>query len=473
MTKVAKRFGETVALDDVSFTLRPGTVHALLGENGAGKTTLMRIAFGLLAPDAGDIIAGAPPRRVTSAAVAIAAQLGMVHQHFTNVAAMTVAENVALGGTGLFDERDAAERVATIGQRTGLILDPSARVEDLPVSAQQRLEIVKALARGARALILDEPTAALAPPEITELLAWLRSFANDGNAIVLITHKLREALAVADEVTVLRRGRVTFSGAAAGMTIETLSSALLGEDRGRLDGMPSVQSGVPLGRAVVNAQNISIVDQRGVRRIHSASFEVHAGEILGIAAVEGSGQSELLRALAGRIGTSGGALDAPASRGFVPGDRHRDALVLDFSLAENVALKDAGAKHGRLDWPSIRANTAALLTRFDVRGGRPTSRASNLSGGNQQKLVLARELEGAPALLVAENPTRGLDIRAARDVHDRLQAAAASGASVVVFSSDLDEVLALANRVLVIHAGAVTECAHDREAVGRAMLGVA
>jgi general nucleoside transport system ATP-binding protein len=483
LTGITKRFGTAVALDDVSFRLRRGSVHALLGENGAGKSTLMRIAFGLVTPDAGVALAGHPPRRITSAATAIAAGIGMVHQHFTNVAAMTVADNIALGGRGLFDPRKAAAVVDDIGRRTGLILDPRAHVDELTVGAQQRLEIVKALARDARTLILDEPTAVLAPQEVSELLEWLRSFANDGNAIVLTTHKLREALAVADDVTVLRRGRVVLSGDASGATVDSLSAALLGAEPGASSA--SEPAAAPIDRStaqprdrlahapVATVRDLTIVDARGVARVRSASLQVRASEILGVAAIEGSGQHELLRALAGRAPVSGGSLDAPASAGFVPEDRHRDALVLDFSLAENVALKGAGARRGPLDWSALRSQATKLIARFGVRGGDATAHARNLSGGNQQKLVLARELDGSPRLVVAENPTRGLDIRATRDVHERLRAAAESGAGVVVFSSDLDEVLSLADRVLVIHAGHVQECARDRDAVGRAMLGVA
>jgi len=471
---ISKRFGSTTALEDVSFTVRSGTVHALLGENGAGKTTLMRIAFGLTSPDTGDIFAGTPSRRITSAAGAIAAKLGMVHQHFTNVPAMTVAENVALGGHGRFDLEGAIDTVDAIGTRTGLTLNPRAAVADLPVGGQQRLEIVKALALGARTLILDEPTAVLAPQEITELLAWLRAFANEGNAVVLITHKLREALAIADEVTVLRRGHVTLAGSATGLTLNSLSSALLGSDTVATE---SSQDGEAIAatqrEVVVTARDLEIVDDRGVTRVRGASFEIRAGEILGVAAVEGSGQSELLRALARRATVTTGAIQAPETIGFVPEDRHRDALVLDFSLAENVALKGAGAREGSVDWPALRSATALLIARFDVRGGTVSSPARALSGGNQQKLVLARELDDAPALLVVENPTRGLDIRATDDVHARLRDAARAGAAVVVFSSDLDEVLLLADRVLVVYAGLVRECAPDREIVGRAMLGVA
>jgi simple sugar transport system ATP-binding protein len=482
LAHISKRFGATVALDDVSFTLRPRTVHALLGENGAGKTTLMRIAFGLAAADAGEVVAGEPQRRITSAAGAIAAKIGMVHQHFTNVPAMTVAENVALGGSGRFNLDTAIARVMEIGQRTGLTLDPRATVADLPVGGQQRLEIVKALARDARTLILDEPTAVLAPQEIAELLAWLRSFANEGNAVVLITHKLREALAIADDVTVLRRGRLAFAGPAAGLTLDTLSSALLGSElepgpteaeTDSLRGNATLSPASARPDTIVIARELEIEDDRGVKRIRQASFDVRAGEIVGIAAVEGSGQSELLRALAGRVVATNGHLDVPRAAGFVPEDRHRDAVVLDFSLAENVALKGAGARRGRVDWSRLRSRTASLIARFDVRGGDATSLAHALSGGNQQKLVLARELDDTPALLVVENPTRGLDIRATNDVHARLREAAKTGAAVVVFSSDLDEVLLLAERVVVVYAGTVRECAPDRDVVGRAMLGVA
>lgn len=486
LTGITKRFGATTALDDVSFAVRPATVHALLGENGAGKSTLMRIAFGLAAPDAGEVLAGEPSRRITSAAGAIDARLGMVHQHFTNVPAMTVAENVALGGRGALDRRAATASVADIGRRTGLVLDPHALAESLSVGAQQRLEIVKALARHARTLILDEPTAVLAPQETAELLTWLRAFASDGNAVVLITHKLREALAIADDVTVLHRGRVVRSGPAAGVTLESLSAALLGAASQARDAMalePDTlierrkstrgASGDANEPPVIAARGISIVDERGVTRVHDATFDIRPSEIVGVAAIEGSGQHELLRVLAGRMSVTAGTLERAASPGFVPEDRHRDALVLDFSLTENVALRGAGERHGRLHWSTLRSAATDLVGLFDVRGGDVSTPARALSGGNQQKLVMARELAGSPALLVVENPTRGLDIRATHDVHERLRDAAAGGAAVVVFSSDLDEVLMLATRVLVVHSGHVRACPRDRDTVGRAMLGVA
>lgn len=470
LANITKRFGALVALDDVSLEVRRGSVHALLGENGAGKTTLMRVAFGLLAPDAGTVraVGASPP--IGSAADAIAAGIGMVHQHFTNVPAMTVAENVALGGHGRYSASDARERVARIGAETGLVLDPNARAGDLRVGAQQRLEIVKALARDARVLILDEPTAVLAPAEADELLRWIRTYAASGNSVVLITHKLREALSVADDVTVLRRGKRVLSAPASALDETSLAAAMLGETMAQP--VATLASPTRPRAQVAAADAVTLRDERGVVTVRDASFVINGGEMIGIAAVEGAGQRELLRALAGRIAPSSGTLEIPDRVGFIPEDRHRDALVLEFALRENMALRGAGTRRGVMNWTAIGERTEALAREFDVRGGTPESRAGELSGGNQQKLVLARELDGSPALVVAENPTRGLDIRATAAVHDRLRAACAAGAAVVVYSSDLDEVLSLATRVLVVHAGAVRECPVDRDSVGRAMLGV-
>lgn len=468
LAHITKRFGTNTALDDVSFALRAGTVHAVLGENGAGKTTLMRIAFGLVSPDTGEARAR-DGKRISSPIDAIASGIGMVHQHFTNVAAMTVAENVALGRSGRFRRADAEQLVADIGINTGLALDARSRAGDLSVGAQQRLEIVKALARDAAVLILDEPTAVLAPNEIEELLRWIRGFVDAGNAVVLITHKLHEALAVADDVTVLRRGRVALAGPAASFDIGSLARALLGEDAAPAD----VRAMPPVGSEVAVAQTVSVVGARGALAIRDASFSVRGGEIVGVAAVEGAGQHELLRALAGRTPIAGGTLRLPHAIGFVPEDRHRDALVLEFTTTENMVLKGAGARRGRIRWSAQRERTRAAIAHNDVRGGDERTPIRALSGGNQQKLILARELDDDPRLVVVENPTRGLDIRATRAVHDRLRSVASAGAGVVVYSSDLDEVLALATRILVVHGGVVSETARDRETVGRAMLGIA
>lgn len=484
---ITKRFRSVVALDDVSFTLRRGTVHTLLGENGAGKTTLMRVAFGMLHPQAGVVRASSTVVRRTSDA--IAAGIGMVHQHFTNVPAMTVAENVALGAHGRYDRRAAAERVATISCRAGLPLDALARAEDLPVGAQQRLEIVKALARDASILILDEPTAVLAPTESAELLKWIRAFADGGNAIVLITHKLREALTVADDVTVLRHGRVALTGTAHGRSETELANAMLGAERlgdsagsppadawrlGEQSGFGGHRSRVTLPRDVVaRLDGVSVDDDRGIARLRDATLAIRAGEILGVAAVEGAGQRELMRVLARRMSIRRGRVTLPERIGFVPEDRQRDALILELDATANVVLRNASERRGVIRWRVERTRTAALVVAYDVRGGAPTIRVGALSGGNQQKLVIARELEDEPALLVAENPTRGLDIRATAAVHEHLRAVARRGGAVVVYSGDLDEVLALATRIVVVHAGRVVETTRDRVTVGRAMLGIA
>lgn len=481
LTGVSKRYGAAVALSGVSFRLRPGTVHALLGENGAGKTTLMRVAFGMVRPDAGRVEVDGRLVELHSPAAAIAAGVGMVHQHFTLVPAMTVAENVALGGRGLLDRRDSAERVRAIASSTGFTLDPDAPVERLPVGAQQRVEIVKALARDARILILDEPTAVLAPVEVDELLAWLRRYVDAGNAAVIITHKLREASSVADDVTVLRHGRVTHTGRAAATTAATLTAAMLGTDTASAPAAASEPSTPPAtpGDVVFRAEGLSVRDDDGVERVRDATFTVRAGEIVGIVGVEGAGQRELLRALAGRRDAADGTLTRPTSVGFVPDDRHHDAVLLDRSLVENVALRGAGARRGTMPWTDLTARTTALVDAYDVRGPGARAPMRALSGGNQQKLVLARELDdigrapGDPQAIVAENPMRGLDVRAAGEVAARLRGARDRGAAVVLYSSDLDEVLSLASRVIVAYAGTVREVAPAREVVGRAMLGLA
>lgn len=470
---VSKRFGNTLALDDAQLEVRPGTLHALLGENGAGKTTLMRLAFGMLRPDSGTIETNGTVRRWRSSADAIAAGIGMVHQHFLLVPAMTVAENVSLGDRGMFhgfDPRAAAERVQRIGAETGLMLDPAARVADLPVGAQQRLEIVKALARNARTLILDEPTAVLSPSESQELYDWLRTFVASGRTVILITHKVREALAIADAVTVLRRGRAVLTAPVSGLDEAAVIVAMIGAaapDDGR-----SIAAHHSPGEPVISIENVSVTDSRGVKRLREASIEVRAGEILGIAGVEGAGQHELLRVLAGRLVPDSGNVRIPVRIGFVPEDRLRDALIPAMTLVENLALKDAGSARGTVDWSSIETRTLKLVREHDVRATGPDADAGTLSGGNQQKFVLGRELEGSPEALVVENPTRGLDIRAAAHVLAELRSACAAGVAVVVYSSDLDEILSIADRMIVCFGGHATPVRAEADAVGRALVGL-
>lgn len=514
LQQIVKRFAGAIALDGANLVVRAGTVHALLGENGAGKTTLMRIAYGMVRPDSGRMIVDGTDRRFRSSADAIRAGIGMVHQHYALVSAMTVAENVALGGRGAYDARATAARVRALTEETGLALDPDARVEDLSVEAQQRVEIVKALARGARLLILDEPTAVLAPTLAADLLTWLRRFADAGHSVVLITHRLGEALRIADDITVLRRGRTVLAASAPSTTADDLANAMLGiGTRGSGSGSPGTAPtgtgrksavGRPVGathsspsRIVISAQHVTIANAQGVTVIADASFSVAAGEIVGVAGLDGQGQHELLRAIAGRHPVAAGQLVAPSNVGFIPEDRQRDGLILDFPLYENLALRGAGKRRGRIAWAAVRDQTRGLLATYDVRAPNEAVLAETLSGGNQQKLVLARELDtsvddtvagwatrasplraqdrlrGDGDALVAENPTRGLDIQATAAVHDRLRAARDAGMAVVLYASDLDEVLALADRVLVVAQRAVREVSGDRGVIGRAMLGLA
>ena len=482
---VRRTFGSTVALDGAECRVRRGTVHALLGENGAGKTTLMRIAFGLLQPDSGEILLNDRPVRLSSSADAIAAGIGMVHQHFKLVRAFTAAENVALGGHGRFNARQVAQRIRAIGRETGLEVDPEARAGDLSVGAQQRLEIVKALAHDARILILDEPTAVLAPAESEVLLGWLRRFAGAGGTVVLITHKLREALAVADDLTVLRRGRTVLATSRADADEHAIVAALAGEGAipgERVHAQPvkqapareSARSGTP----VLELDHVSYVDARGVSRLRDVTLAVRAGETLGVLGVEGAGQRELLRILAGRLEPSEGRVRRPARVGFIPEDRLHDALIPELSLTENFALAEAGRLRGLVNWSAFAERTAALLLRADVRADASTSAAATLSGGNQQKFVVGREREIAVEALVAENPTRGLDLRAAALVREGIGASGDTAAAVVFYSADIEEVLAVADRVVVCFDGQVREVERpedpdDRAPYARALIGAA
>ena len=465
---ISRRFGDVVALDGATLSVRPGTVHALLGENGAGKSTLMRVAFGLVAPDQGTVHVDGTARTWRNAADALAGGIGMVHQHFTLVPAMTVAENVSLGDAGPWRRGAAVARVRALGDETGLVVDPEAVVRDLPVGAQQRVEILKAVARDVRVLILDEPTAVLAPPEVEALLAWMRRFVADGRrAIVMITHKLREALSVADQVTVLRAGRTVWDAPAAASPEAELVRAMLGGDVGTFAPRRGERHAGPV---VLSLTNASVLAPSGQVLLHPTTGEVHAGEVLGIAAVEGAGQATLLRLLAGRREPSSGEVRRPGDVSFIPEDRHRDAAVLEFTLTENLALRGLAAARS-LDWDGVARRTDHIRQSFDVRSGSPNDVMGTLSGGNQQKLVLGRELEPRPDAIVAENPTRGLDVRATAAVLDQLRAAADAGVAVVCYSTDLDEVLSVADRVWVVHAGRVREIAGDRETIGRAMIG--
>ncbi|MHB1313369.1 MAG: ABC transporter ATP-binding protein [Gemmatimonadaceae bacterium] len=468
---IDKRFGATAALTGASLTVRRGTLHAVLGENGAGKTTLMRIAFGMQRPDAGTIRIDGAAVSLASSADAMARGLGMVHQHFTLVPAMTATENIALGGHGLFNAREAAVRVAQLAESSGLPVDPQARAGALGIGAQQRVEILKALAGHARTLILDEPTAVLTPVEAEELFAWLRRFVSGGGTAVLITHKLDEALALADDVTVLRHGRNVLSAPAAQLDVDALVRAVIGDDEG-VEALPPRPAREP-GPVVARLVAAEVRDDRGLVRVQPTSMAIRAGEIVGVAGVEGSGVNELLRLLAGRLAPSRGEVQLPADVGFVPEDRLRDAVIEEFTLTENLALRAASRRRGMMPWGALRAQADRVMRAHDVRAPSAGAVTAELSGGNQQKFVLGRELDAQPQLVVAENPVRGLDIRASAHVLVELTATAAAGGAVVIYSSDLDDVLPLADRMVVMFAGQLSEVPVTRDAVARAMVGAA
>jgi simple sugar transport system ATP-binding protein len=463
MRGIAKHFGSVQALRGADFTLASGELHALLGENGAGKTTLMQVAFGLLRPDAGEVLVGGVPRVVTSPRVARRLGIGMVHQHFTSVPALTVAENVALAVGWPVAPQALRARVQAVAERFGLPVDPGARVAGLSVALKQRLEIVKALATDARILLLDEPTAVLAPGEADELLRVVRAFTQAGGSAVLITHKLDEALGAADRVTVLRQGSVVFTGAVAGQTPASLARAMIADRSSEGEGPARPTTQVPVDAPVlVRLDDLEVPRESGYGiAVRRATLGIRAGEIVGVAAVEGNGQRELLRAVAGRLQPLRGRRDVAGPVAFIPEDRTTEGLIPSLSLTENIVLgsrhDDPWIRRGRVDWKVARGRTAALLREYDVSAPGPDVPAGSLSGGNQQKIVLGRELSRQPRVVVAENPTRGLDLRATDAIHARLRTAAANGSAVLMYSSDLDEVLALAGRLLVAARGSISE----------------
>ena len=501
--QIDKSFGALKALEQASLTVAPGAIHALVGENGAGKSTLMNIVSGLLKPDAGSVEVEGKPVRFGSPLDSVSAGIGMVHQHFLLAEALTAAENVALGmrksqGGLSFNRADAEAALEKLGHETGLHVNPRACVSDLSVGERQRVEILKALSRGAKILLLDEPTAVLAPPEVKTLFDTLHKLRDAGRTIVLITHKLDEVFALASSVTVLRRGRTVFEGALQGLTARELATHMIGSEPPALT-VPAEPAASP----VLKIENLSVSSVHG-HGLEQAAFSVKAGEILGIAGVEGNGQEELAGALAGTLQPKSGSLGqlftdepsrpldffalSPAQRAahglaVIPADRQKEGLVLEFSLAENYFLREAVAVDSKIPsstGPFIR--TACLeeaarepLKSFDVYPPEPQRLAGQLSGGNQQKVIVARELQRVPRLIVAHNPTRGLDLGATAAVHRRLlDAAATHKAAVILISSDLDEILALSHTVHVLYGGrlhAVGTRGVTKEVVGRAMVG--
>jgi general nucleoside transport system ATP-binding protein len=490
---VTKRFPGIVANDDVSFDLRKGEVHALLGENGAGKSTLMNVVYGLYRPDEGEIRINGKPVEIGSTRAAIENGVGMVHQHFMLIPVMTVAENIVLAtepvqGAVLLDYAAAEKRVREISTRFGLAVDPRARVEDITVGQQQRVEILKALYRGADILVLDEPTAVLTPQEAQELFAILRSLVEQGKSIIFISHKLNEVLEIADRVTVLRRGKKVETLPAAGATEAQLARLMVGREV-----LLRVEKGASeAGEPLLQLEDVWVKDDRGLEKVRGVSLEVRGGEIVGIAGVDGNGQTELIDAITGLLHPSAGRIvvggeditgESPkesldAGLGHIPEDRQRRGLVLDFTLAENIALHDydhpPASRFGWLYPKRLVEKAAVLLREFDVRGGGPQTTAGGLSGGNQQKVILAREIDRNPKVLIAAQPTRGLDVGAIEFVHRRLIGERDEGRAVLLVSLELEEILSLADRILVMYEGEVVgefPPSVSEEELGVAMIG--
>ncbi len=479
---IDKQFGTVQALSGAELVVRAGEVHALLGENGAGKSTLMHVAGGMVLPDAGEIVVDGGAMRFRSPRDARAAGIGMVHQHFTSIAALSVAENIALFAGWAVRPRDMAARVRDLTTRLNLPLDPGAIAGTLPVALLQRLEIVKALASDARVLLLDEPTGVLAPSEALELLGRARAFAQAGGAVVLITHKLDEALRGADRVTVLRQGRVVMEReigtGPAGPTpgVRELTAAMIGA-AAALDEPPPTTVVAHDAPVRVQVAGLEVARASGLgMAVRSASLAIREGEIVAVAGIEGSGQRELLRAIAGVLPVFRGTREVAQPLAFIPEDRTTEGLIPALSLTENVVLGLGRSAdwvgRGGLDWKSARERTRDLITEYGIRAAGPDAAAASLSGGNQQKLIVARALERHPMVLIAENPTRGLDVLAARAVHERLRSAAASGVAVLFYSSDLDEVMALGQRIVVMARGTLREATPSaaREEIGALML---
>jgi len=470
---ITKRFPGVVANDSVDFDLRRGEVHALLGENGAGKSTLMNILYGLYHPDEGEIRLDGRTVRIDSPSDAIQLGIGMVHQHFMLIPVMTVAENIVLATEPtrgpLLDLKAAEERVSELSRDYGLAVRPDAAVERIGVGQQQRVEILKALYRGAEILILDEPTAVLTPQEAAELFGIVRSLTEQGKSIIFISHKLNEVLEIADRITVLRQGRRVDTVAREGATQEGLARLMVGREVVlRVEKRPAQPQG-PL----LSVRELVVLDERGLEAVRGVSFDVRAGEIVGIAGVDGNGQSELIDALTGLRRPASGQIsvggkdvtNAPARErldgglGHIPEDRQLRGLVLDFSLAENIALHDfRKPPESRWGWLYPRRmveRASECLRAFDVRGGGPETIAAALSGGNQQKVVVARELSRDPRVLVAAQPTRGVDVGAIEFIHKRLVEERDEGKAILLISLELDEILSLSDRILVMYEGRI------------------
>ncbi len=490
---ITKRFGPLLANDSIDVTVEQGEIHALLGENGAGKSTLMNVLYGLYEPDEGQILLDDTPVDFDGPGDAVAAGIGMVHQHFMLIPVFTVAESVALGFeptgiAGVLNLDQARARVTQISERFGFHVDPDALIEDLPVGVQQRVEIIKALSRDAKVLILDEPTAVLTPAETDELISIMGELKEAGTSIVFITHKLREVRAIADRITVIRRGTVV--GHAEPSSTETELASLM---VGRSVTLAIDKDAADPGEVALRIKDLSVLSPTNVPLIDHLSLELRRGEILCVAGVQGNGQTELAEAILGLIDTDAGSITldgtdlAPlgvrerlrAGIGFVPEDRSTDAVIDSFSIAENLVLDiyntEPFAKGVSMNPVTVRENAEHRTQEFDVRHTNVTDPISTLSGGNAQKVVLAREMSRPLELLIASQPTRGLDVGSIEFVHSRIVAARDAGTPVLIVSTELDEVIALADRAAVMYRGkvvGVVDAAESPDGISRDVLGL-
>jgi simple sugar transport system ATP-binding protein len=494
---IVKRFGALTANDGAEIVVADREIHALVGENGAGKSTLMRILSGLYVPDAGAVEYHGADVTGWSTSTAISSGVGMVHQHFMLVPTLTVAENVVLGHEirrGPLLDRAAAERaVADVAARSGLDVPVSKRVSDLTVGEAQRAEIVKTLYRGARLLILDEPTAVLSPPEVQDLWRVLRRLRDEGTTVVVITHKLDEVMEISDRITVMRHGRTVDRMATADATPAMIARSMVGRDVSLAGDVPAARNAATTSNAspVLELRGVGVARKDGTRALTDIDLTVHAGEIVGIAGVEGNGQTELIEAIAGltqidagAIVLNGGTLTGPARErseagiAHVPEDRHARGLVLEYDIADNLILgrQREYSRSGVLDRRAIRSNALAMIEAFDIRPATPEALAGRLSGGNQQKIVIAREMTRSYSLLLAAQPTRGVDVGAIEMIHRRIRETRDNGKAVLLVSADLTEVLALADRIAVLYKGRIAAIISRAEAsesiLGEYMTGV-
>ncbi|WP_028596177.1 ABC transporter ATP-binding protein [Paenibacillus assamensis] len=490
---LTKRFPGIVANDSIDLQLRKGEILALLGENGAGKSTLMNMVFGLYQPDEGEIWINGQPVSMDTPSKAIELGIGMVHQHFKLVPPFTVTENIVLGmetKKGLaIDLKSSAQRIQELSDRYNLNIKPHAVVDTISVGMQQRVEIMKILYRGADILIFDEPTAVLTPQEITELLAILKGLAAEGKSIIIITHKLKEIMEIADRCTVIRRGKVIDTLEVAAASPEALAERMVGRNVSLHVDKEAAQP----GERLLEVKDLHVKDSSGQNMLRGVSFDIRAGEIVGIAGVDGNGQSELIEALTGMMKIESGSIRLEGKEmanlsprtvselgvGHIPQDRHKHGLVLDFTVSENSVLKsyynNPMSKLGILQESNIRKEAERFIESYDIRTPGTEVLARSLSGGNQQKIIIAREIEANPKFLIAAQPTRGLDVGAISFVHKQLIAERDAGKAVLLVSFELDEILDVADRILVIFNGQIvgetTPSATNEQKLGLMMAG--